>query len=236
MSSVVVVGAGLAGLSAACYLTGAGHAVTVVERGEIPGGRAGRLDLDGFTFDTGPTVLTMPDLIADPLRAVDADLETAIPMRRLDPAYRACFADGSTIFVRYGREAMRAEIARTCGSVDAAAFEEFVDWLRRLYLVEMPHFIVQNYDSPLGLFSSPRAVARLLRLRAFGRLGAEVRRRFADPRLHRLFSFQSMYAGLAPDAALSLYAVITYMDSIEGVYFPDGGMHAVPQAMARAAE
>jgi phytoene desaturase len=236
MSSVVVVGAGLAGLSAACYLTGLGHAVTVVERLEIPGGRAGRLDLEGFTFDTGPTVLTMPDLIADPLRAVDVDLESAIPMRRLDPAYRACFADGSTIFVRYGREAMRAEIARTCGSVDAAAFEEFVDWLRRLYLVEMPHFIDHNYDSPLGLFSSPRAVAQLLRLRAFGRLGNEVRRRFADPRLHRLFSFQAMYAGLAPDAALSLYAVITYMDSIEGVYFPDGGMHAVPLAMAQAAE
>jgi phytoene desaturase len=178
----------------------------------------------------------MPDLIADPLRAVDTDLESAIPMRRLDPAYRACFADGSTIYVRYGREAMRAEIARTCGSVDAAAFEEFVDWLRRLYLVEMPHFIDHNYDSPLGLFSSPRAVAQLLRLRAFGRLGAEVRRRFADPRLHRLFSFQAMYAGLAPDEALSLYAVITYMDSIEGVYFPDGGMHAVPLAMAQAVE
>ncbi len=157
-------------------------------------------------------------------------------MRRLDPAYRACFADGSTIHVRHGRDAMREEIAQTCGSVDAAAFEEFVDWLRKLYLVEMPHFIDQNFDSPLGLISSPSAVARLLRLRAFGRLGAEVRRRFRDPRLHRLFSFQAMYAGLAPDTALALYAVITYMDSIEGVYFPEGGMHAVPLAMAQAAE
>jgi len=54
--------------------------------------------------------------------------------------------------------------------------------------------------------------------------------------LHRLFSFQAMYAGLAPDSALALYAVITYMDSIEGVYFPEGGMHAVPLALAQAAE
>ncbi len=157
-------------------------------------------------------------------------------MRRLDPAYRACFADGSTIMVRYGRDAMRDEIARTCSAVDAAAFEEFVDWLRKLYLVEMPHFIDRNFDSPLGLFASPRAVVQLLRLRAFGRLGPEVRRRFRDPRLHRLFSFQAMYAGLAPDAALTLYAVITYMDSIEGVYYPDGGMHAMPVALAQAAE
>ena len=63
-----------------------------------------------------------------------------------------------------------------------------------------------------------------------------MRRRFRDPRLHRLFSFQAMYAGLAPDEALAIYAVITYMDSIEGVYFPEGGMHAVPVAMAAAAE
>jgi phytoene desaturase len=235
MNQVVVIGSGLAGLSAACYLTGRGYAVTVVEREEMPGGRAGVLTRDGFTFDTGPTVLTMPDLIADVLRAVGADLDL-LPMRRLDPAYRACFADGSTIFVRSGREAMREEIDRTCGSVDAAAFDGFVDWLQRLYAVEMPHFIDRNYDSPLGLLASPRALAQLLRLNAFGRLGSAVRRRFRDPRLHRLFSFQAMYAGLAPDAALALYAVITYMDSINGVYFPEGGMHALPATLAQAAE
>ena len=182
----------------------------------------------------------MPDLITDAIRAATRDPSAALgellPMRRLDPAYRACFADGSTINVRYGREAMREEIAQTCGSVDAAAFDEFVDWLRRLYLVEMPNFIDRNYDSPLGLLSSPRALAQLVRLGAFGRLGAAVRKRFADPRLHRLFSFQAMYAGLSPDSALALYAVITYMDTIEGVWFPEGGMHAVPMAMAQVAE
>ena len=155
-----MIGAGLAGLAAACYLTGRGYSVTVVEREEVPGGRAGVLTRDGFTFDTGPTVLTMPDLIADALRAVGSDLDL-LPLRRLDPAYRACFADGSTIHVRSGHEAMRDEIERTSGSVDAAAFDGFVEWLRRLYVVEMPHFIDANYDSPLGLFRSPRAVAEL---------------------------------------------------------------------------
>jgi phytoene desaturase len=240
VNPVVVIGAGLAGLSAACCLTGRGYDVTVVEREQQPGGRAGVLHRDGFTFDTGPTVLTMPDLITDAIRAAIRDpgvgIGELIPVRRLDPAYRACFADGSTINVRCGREAMRDEIARTCGSVDAAAFDEFVDWLRRLYLVEMPNFIDRNYDSPLGLLSSPRALAQLVRLGAFGRLGAAVRQRFADPRLQRLFSFQAMYAGLSPDSALALYAVITYMDTIEGVWFPEGGMHAVPAIMAQVAE
>ena len=240
MNPVVVIGSGLAGLSAACYLTGRGYDVTVVEREEQPGGRAGVLQRDGFTFETGPTVLTMPDLIADAVRAASrdasVDLVELLPMRRLDPAYRACFADGSTINVRFGREAMRDEIADKCGSVDAAAFDPFVDWLRQLYLLEMPNFIDRNYDSPLDLLSAPRALARLLRLGAFGRLGAAVRKRFADPRLHRLFSFQSMYAGLSPDSALALYAVITYMDTIEGVWFPEGGIHTVPMVMAQVAE
>ena len=78
-------------------------------------------------------------------------------MRRLDPAYRARFADGSTIHVRHGREAMRAEIAGPAAPVDAAAFDGFVDWLQQLYEVEMPHFIDRNFDSPLGLLASPRA-------------------------------------------------------------------------------
>ncbi|HYO85255.1 MAG TPA: phytoene desaturase family protein [Dermatophilaceae bacterium] len=236
MSSVVVIGAGLAGLSSACYLSGDGHRVIVVEPQTFPGGRSGRVHQDGFTFDTGATVLTMRDLIDDALKSVGTRVGDELELTLLDPAYRATFADGSTMLVRHGHEAMRQEIADQCGSVDAAAFDEFVVWLRRLYLAEMPNFIDRNFDSVLGLLQRPRAVASLLALNGFSRLGRQVRRRFADERLHRLFSFQAMYAGLAPSDALAIYAVITYMDSIEGVWFPRGGMRAVPDAMARAAQ
>ncbi len=233
--SVVVIGAGLSGLSAACHLIGQGHEVTVVERHHAAGGRGLRVNQDGFTFDTGPTVMTMPDLVADALRAVGSDLGDALPMRLLDPAYRARFTDGSEIMVRHGVEAMRQEIADTCGSVDAAAFVDFAAWLRQLYRVEMPHFIDANFDTPLDLMGSPAAAAKLVRLGGFRRLGPVIREWFQDPRLHRLFSFQALYAGLSPEKALALYAVITYMDSIEGVWFPEGGMDAVPAALATAA-
>ncbi len=232
----IVVGAGLSGLATALHLAGRGQRVTVVERESVPGGRNGLLERDGFRFDTGPTVFTMVPLLEEAFHAVGRTVEDYLSMRLLDPAYHAFFADGSRLLVRPGHEKMREVIAAECGEQDARAFDDFVVWLRRLNDVELPHFIDTNFDSPLGLVRSPRAAAELLRLGAFRRLGPEVARRFRDERLHRVFSFQAMYAGLAPEQALALYAVITYMDSIEGVWFPDGGMHAVPVAMARAAE
>ena len=229
----MVVGAGLAGLSAACHLLADGHDVTVLERDTGPGGCNGVLRADGFTFDTGPTVLTMPELLERPLRKVGGSLES-LGLRRLDPGYRAFFADGSRIDVRASNQDMAHEIADRVSAADAAAFAEFTGWLEALYDVEMPNFIERSFDHVLDLLSRPAAAARLIALGGFGRLGPAVRRRFADDRLVRLFTFQAMYAGLAPDDALALYAVITYMDSISGVWFPEGGMHAVPTALADA--
>jgi phytoene desaturase len=231
--SVVVIGAGLGGLSAALHLAGAGRNVTVVEREAVPGGRCGLIRDHGYFFDTGPTVLTMPDLVALPLNAVGEELDTWLTLHRLDPAYRARFADGSSIDVRANVDDMADEIAATCSRKDADGYRKFVDYLRELYRVEMPHFIDRNLDSPLQLVGAP--LVRLLAMGGFRRLGPKVASYVHDERLRRLFSFQAMYAGLAPAQALAIYSVITYMDCVEGVFFPEGGMHAVPRALAGAA-
>jgi phytoene desaturase len=235
MHPVIVIGAGLSGLSTACHLSQRGYQVTVLEATDEPGGLCGQLRDGGFTFDTGPTVLTMPGIIADTLAAAGTTMSDVLPLRRLDPAYRARFADGSTIRVRAGHEAMRAEIATTSGPADADGFDRLTDWLTQLYEVEMPHFIDRNLGSPLDLLSAPAAAAKLVRLGGFGRLDRSVRKFFDDDRLRRLFTFQALYAGLDPLRALALYAVITYMDSVEGVWVADGGMHAIPTALAAAA-
>lgn len=231
--SVVVVGAGLGGLSAALHLAGAGRHVTVIEREAVPGGRAGLIRDHGYFFDTGPSVLTMPELVQQPLSAVGEDLTDWLTLNRLDPAYRARFADGSTIDVRADVDAMTDEIAATCGPADADGYRRFVRYLRELYAIEMPHFIDRNLDSPAQLVGLP--LARLVKAGGFRRLDKKVAQFFTDERLRRLFSFQAMYAGLAPARALAIYSIITYMDCIQGVYFPDGGMHSVPRALAGAA-
>ena len=233
---VVVVGAGLGGLAAACGLAGAGHDVTVVEAGDGPGGRAGELELGGYRFDTGPTVLTMPDLIDRCFAAAGVERSSLLTLRPVDPMYRACFADGSELRVRHGEAAMTAEIATVCGDREAEAFGRFCRWLQRLYDLEMPRFIDRNYDSPLDLARPLGPALQLARLGGFRKLASAVGRFFDDERLRRVFSFQSLYAGLAPYDALAIYAVITYMDTVNGVFVPDGGMHALPVALAQAAE
>lgn len=232
--SVVVIGAGLGGLSAALHLAGAGRQVTLLEREPVPGGRAGLLQDGGYTFDTGPSVLTMPDLVADALGAVGESLDDWLTLQRLDPAYRARFADGSTLDVHTDTDTMADAIRASCGAADADGYRRFVSYLRDLYRLEMPHFIDRNLDSPLQLVGRP--ALELLRMGGFRKLGTKVAQFVQDERLRRMFSFQAMYAGLAPGDALAIYAVITYMDSVAGVYFPQGGMHAVPRALAGAGE
>ncbi|MGL5858688.1 MAG: phytoene desaturase family protein [Angustibacter sp.] len=237
---VVVVGAGLGGLSAAMRLAGAGRQVTVLEREAVPGGRAGVVELaapDGagtYRFDTGPTVLTMPDLIADCFDAVGESMTDWLDLVPVDPLYRSYFADGSRIDVHASHDAMLQELREVCGPAEAAGYQRYVDFVSALYRYEMRDFIDRNIDSPLDLLTPN--LARLVAMGGFRRLAPKVAQYLRDPRTQRLFSFQAMYAGLSPYDALALYAVIAYMDSVAGVFFPRGGMHALPQAMAAAAD
>jgi phytoene desaturase len=178
----------------------------------------------------------MPNLLADAFSAVGADMNELCPLRKVDPMYRAVYADGSVLHVRHGRAAMTAEIERFAGATEAAGFGRFCDWLTRLYQAEMPNFIDANFDSVLDLVKPWRAGLELVRLGGFGKLGKKVATFFRDERLQRIFSFQSMYAGLAPYEALALYGVITYMDSVEGVYAPVDGMHQMATSLACAVE
>ncbi|MCO6008646.1 phytoene desaturase family protein [Actinoallomurus purpureus] len=230
---IVVVGAGLSGLAAALHLAGRGRQVTVVERALGPGGRAGRRDADGYRMDTGPTVLTMPGIVADTLAAVGESLDARLPLVRLDPAYRAHFADGTTLDVRTDAEAMTDAVRAFAGPSEAAGYRRLRHWLTRLYEAEYARFMAANVDSPFGLLTPE--LARLVVLGGFGRWDCAVGRFLRDERLRRVFTFQALYAGLAPSRALALYAVIAYMDTVGGVYFPRGGVRALPDALAGAA-
>jgi phytoene desaturase len=230
---VVVVGAGLAGLSAALRLRGAGREVTVVERATGPGGRAGRVERGGYSLDTGPSVFTAPELVADALAAVGEKLEDRLTLLPLETTYRAQFADGSHLDVHADPDAFAAEVERLCGPGEAVALRRYLAGLAALYRLQLDTFIDRNLDSPLDLVG-PELVA-LARRGGFGRLSRYVERSFADDRLRRLFSFQALYAGVSPYRAVAAYAVIAQLDIGAGVWHPVGGIAAVPRALADAA-
>ena len=232
--NVVIVGAGLAGLSAALRLAGAGRSVTVIERESVPGGRSGLLQKDGYAFDTGPTVLTMPSLIEDAFNSVGEEMKDWLDLIQLRPLYRAFYHDGSQLDVYPDTKEMEAEIAKVIGPEEAIGYRNYVDFVTKLYKYEINDFIDRNIDSPFGLLTPN--LARLVAIGGFRKLSPKVSQFLKDPRTQKVYSFQAMYAGVSPQQALAIYAVIAYMDSVNGVFFPRGGMHAVPRALAAAAE
>jgi phytoene desaturase len=239
--AVVVVGAGFAGMTSAIELARQGIRVTVVDRLSCPGGRSGRYDQDGFMMDTGPTVFTMPELYRDIFRRAGVDPDDYIAFRRLEPGYRAVFADAHAIDGR-GRlstfsdpDQMYAEIETHISRSEADGYLRFRGYLEELFAVEFPSFIDAQLNSVGALLRDPRSLLRLARLRGFQRLPSVVAHYFSDERLQHLFSFQALYAGLSPLKALGIFAIISYMDVVLGVVQPVGGMRAAADALERLA-
>ncbi|HET7475636.1 MAG TPA: phytoene desaturase family protein, partial [Dermatophilaceae bacterium] len=229
----VVVGAGLAGLSAAMHLRGAGCEVTVLEQSPTPGGLAAPVLRRGYRLDTGPTVLTMPGTLHSCFGAVGQDLDDWLTLHRLDPTYRAEFADGTGLSVSPDLDLTVDRVAELAGSAQARGFRRYLDHVTELYRLQIDTFIDANLDSPLDLVGIP--LLRLVARHGFARLAPTVARYVSDPRLQRVLTFQALYVGVAPARALAAYGVVTSMDLVGGVYYPRGGMSAVPTALAAAA-
>src|ERR1700760_192836 len=119
---VIVVGGGFAALSAALHLAGRGREVTVVERESWPGGRAGRLDVNGYRIDTGPTVLTMPDIIDEAFAAVGETTAARLDLMPVNPAYRAYFADDGSLDVHSDADQMATAIEEFAGAKQAEGY------------------------------------------------------------------------------------------------------------------
>ena len=221
---VVIIGAGLGGLSAACHLAGRGHEVVVVEKEDRAGGRVAALEANGYRLDYGPAVLTHVGILADVFAAARAELTHHLELIRLDPMYRATFPAGDDILVRADREAMTDEVASKCGPADAAAFGRFRDWVSNRCRVDTPADVARPLARPV------RRLVRPLRMGEPERWQRVVDGSFADPRLRQLFSFPAVYAGANPFEALALHSLV------EGVAFPKGGMSSVGPALASAAE
>lgn len=229
---VVVIGAGLGGLACALRLQAQGCAVTVLDRCPAPGGRAAQLRDGGFTWDVGPSLITMPWVLEETFAAGGLDLHAEVDLMPLDPFYRIHWA-GEERHLDFGpRERMADELAKFSHK-DAAAFEPFMEALRPIY----EQGILGAGRRP---FSTPGELARflptMLRLGAALPLHRFVARHFEHPRVREAFSFHSLFIGGDPFRVPAIYAALVYLQLLDGVWYARGGVHAVVEALARGVE
>jgi phytoene desaturase len=231
----IVVGAGLGGLATALRLSHLGHRVTVLEKTDQVGGRNREVKVGPATFDGGPTLLMMLDPFRKLFEDVGERLEDQLQLSLCDPGYRVFFADGARIEGTPNVARMIRQIQDLSDPEDALAYPRLLGDLAALYEASIPNFVRKNFYGPADFFA-PRSLGLVRRHRMLGNLASGIARYVRDPRLRMLFSFQTMYLGLSPYEAPWVYAVLTYMEYGEGIWYPKGGMVEVCRSVARLAE
>lgn len=230
---VVVVGAGVGGLAAAARLAHQGFDVHVLEKTDGPGGRCNQLRVDGFTWDMGPTIVLMPEVFEETFAALGRRMEDYLTLLRCDPNYRVHYRDGSAVTFTSELCAMGRELER----VEPGSYARFLAFLaegREQYRTSLEHFVGRNYSGPWD-YLSPRTLARMLKVRAHRRMYAHVSRFFRDERLRAAMTFQTMYLGVSPFASPAVYGLLPFTELGVGIWFPRGGLYAIPQALERLA-
>ena len=227
----VIIGAGLGGLSAAIHLARRGWKVDVVERNARSGGRMNVIEEDGFKIDMGPTMLMMPEVIESLFAACGRDLRDYLTLQRLNPAYRICWPDGSTLDMGDSIDAMVAQ-ARTFAPADADRIPSFVAKMRGKYENARYNFIEQPFNS-LRDMARPSTLRGLVRALPLESVYQFVSKNIRDEKLRQAFTFQTLYLGMSPYECPSIYALLPYIEMEFGVWFPKGGTIALADALER---
>ncbi len=232
--TALIVGAGVGGLCTAARLAKLGYTVTLLEKNAQVGGRANRIVKDGYTFDTGPTLLMMTEVLHDTFAFCGQKLADYAQLIQLEPNYQVLWPDGKKIEVSSNLARFNAELARFDEQAPEQFYRYFAD-VAHMYRLARSHFIDKNFDR-LRDFVSPRHGLHIARRGGLRKLYSFVSSYFADEHLRQLFSFQSMYLGVSPYDAPAVYSTISYMETALGIWYPKGGMYALVQGLAQLAK
>ena len=228
----LVIGSGFGGLAAAIRLGARGYKVTVLERLDEPGGRARGFVKDGFSFDAGPTIVTMPWLFEELWTLCGKRMADDIDLRAMDPFYNVRFADGSVFAYRADAEATKAEIERFSPG-DSRRYDEFMKLSKEIYSIGFEKLGDQPFNS---VFDMLKVAPDILRLQGLRSVSGLVNQYFRDPRLQFLFSFHPLFIGGNPFQASAIFAMITYLEKNFGVWFPMGGTASLVKGLVRLIE
>lgn len=229
MKKVVIIGAGFGGLALAARLQARGFAVTLLEKNSQVGGHAYQLQQQGYTFDLGPSLITIPDLFRRIFTIANRKLEDYVDLVALDPYYRIFFHDGTTIDYTGDSDRMKAQM-RQYNPADADNYERFIGYISQIYdQVIVKGLGSQPFDWPTLFKFAPQALKLKVPIPAYN----VVKSYFKDFRNQFTFSFNSLFIGGSPFRASSVYLMIPYLEKIAGVWYAKGGMYSMVQALEK---
>lgn len=234
--AVAVIGAGLGGLSAAIRLAHAGYAVSVYEQAAHAGGKAGTLQMGAYRFDTGPSLATMPSVFAQLFEEVGEGFEEHVRFLPLAPICTYFYPDGTVLNSFSDPAAFGAEIERATGD-SRVSLDRYLAHCRRIYEAAADMFLwrslheVSSYLRRGGL----RSLWGLRRLDALRSMDAANRSFFRDPRLVQLFDRYATYNGSSPFRVPATLNIIPHVEYAMGGYAVEGGIYAIPAALAALA-
>ena len=232
--SVVIIGGGFGGLSTACYLADAGADVTVLEKNEQLGGRASRLEADGFEFDMGPSWYLMPDVFERFFGHFGRSPEEYYSLSHLDPHYRVFWKDGDQVDVLPDMDHNR-ELFESYEPGAGDALDEYLDESKRTYEIGMEHFVYE--DRPrLRDYVDTDVMRYSWGLSLLGKMQGHVEGYFDHPKLQQLMQYTLVFLGGSPTNTPALYNLMSHVDFNMGVYYPDGGIGAVVDGIVTLAE
>ncbi len=237
---VVVVGGGISGLATAALLARGGAQVTVLERHHEVGGRAGRWVVDGFTFDTGPTWYFMPEVFAHFFDLLGRDIRDYVSLRRLDPAYRMFSEPEPGELAEVLEVVADAEANwRTFEEIEPGAGEAFRRYSQassHAYRMALDNFLYTTFARPDRVLGAPvrKELPELARLLTTS-LADHIERTVHSPRLRQLLGYHAVFLGSSPYRAPALYSLMSHLDLVDGVHYPDGGIYTVIDAVAKVA-
>ncbi len=233
---VAVIGGGLAGLAASVVLAARGHKVVVYEKNDWLGGKAAVLQEDGFRFDMGPTILTLPSVLRRIFAEAGRDMDLDLPMTRLDPQWRCLFDDGNALDLRENVDEMAAKLDAFAGGKNGSGYRDFLAVSRRLHEISDGFFF---WKSVAGLRDTidmrrnmnPDTLAQVLALRMGSTVAGMIRRRVPDARVAQMLDHFTQYVGSSPYASPAVLCAIAHMQTHEGIWYPQGGTRAVAEAL-----
>jgi phytoene desaturase len=231
-SSVVIVGSGFAGLSAAAFMAKAGWKVTVVEKNLMPGGRARQLKENGFTFDMGPSWYWMPEVFENFFNSFNKKASDYYTLRRLDPSYRIYWSDGLTdVPADYVEFKKMAEEIEPGSSVQ---IEKYLKEAAYKYEVGINKLVFKPGRS-LSEFFDMDIVKGIFRLDVFTSIKKHIQKHFKSQKLRQLMEFPVLFLGALPENTPALYSLMNYADIKGGTWYPEGGMYSVVDGMYKLA-